>query len=297
MNAPRLQWLLLFLLVIVLGSLSFYTIRATNHLQTQFNQSIALQDKSQDQKPENVESELENAQKATLSFHAFVTSTEITWNKKTWRFEHHCLTPSSFRDDYHDNCYEGYSRLLVIRPDGIIQELAARAVTRNDQDPDPIRLQNIVLHSIAGSGVALIEYVQNSECPLDGLFAYEHCFTLNYDLRTGVSKSIQHYPTLGTLLWNNTGTKAIFIQPSICEGTCGSKGVPIIVYDLQNDTTYPATKEGAWDSPHQADPDFSPKRTTLPYWKDLRWTGINTGEVKLVDDDKKTEQVIKFTAR
>ncbi len=100
-------------------------------------------------------------------------------------------------------------------------------------------------------------------------------------------RSLKNYPSVGTPVWNNAGTKAVF--PVMQIGGAGCDDRAIVGYDLENDIAKNVTTEVAceFDFGNATDVEGNP----LPEWGPIFWSSNNVFIAALLQTDGTWDEV------
>lgn len=161
---------------------------------------------------------------------------------------------------------------LVVETRGQGEQIVSD-VTITKPEEAPI-LSRVLSLADSGNGAVLISYTPQPCATIDDCGVGnggQDRLNLAYFGISGESKALRNIPGPGTFAWNHTENKALVV-PDTCGGT-GCTTSEILGYDLTSDSVRTVTTEkAAGDKDSESSPLSSADGTTLPRWKNLRWT-------------------------
>lgn len=161
---------------------------------------------------------------------------------------------------------------LVVETQGQAEQIVSDVTISKPEDA-PI-LSQVVSLADSGNGAVLIGYAPQPCATVDDCGVGDEGrgrLNLAYFGISSESKALRNIPGRGTFAWNHTENKALVI-PDTCGGT-GCTTSEILGYDLTSDSVRTVTTEkAAGDQGSGSSPLSSADGTTLPRWKNLRWT-------------------------
>lgn len=179
----------------------------------------------------------------------------------------------------------GTNRLVAVDATGSDVVLDSRISTSINDAPVLLSAERIPnTHTILATFLTVPCTFSADDCGVGAGFVGAN---LAYNSLAHTVRSLKNYPSVGTPVWNNAGTKAIF--PVVQIGGAGCDDGALMGYDVENDVAQLVTTEIACEFDYGTATDV--EGNPLPEWGPIFWSSNNAFIAALLQTDGTWDEV------